>query len=174
MMRKKLIQERKQLSAEFRAMAANKIQQKLFKLTEFKQAKNIAVYLAINSEVETQAIIEFCWQQHKNVFLPLVQKDFSLRFFQYQKEDLLQKNSWGILEPSTDKKNIAINELDLVIVPIVGFDEKNNRLGMGLGCYDRAFAGKKAKPLLIGLAYAFQKIEITPNTWDVKMDKIIF
>ncbi len=172
-MREKLIQERKQLSAEFREQAAADILQQLIKLPEFNSAKNIALYLAVNGEVETKHIIETCWRQAKNVFLPVVQNDMSLLFYQYQKNDILQKNKFGILEPSQDKKNIPSDQLDLVLVPLVGFDENKHRLGMGAGCYDRAFANKKTKPVLIGLAYAFQKIQITPKEWDVKMDALI-
>lgn len=172
-MREKLIQERKQLPAEFREQAAKDILQQLINFPEFNNAKNIALYLAVNGEVETKTIIETCWQQNKNVFLPIVQNDMSLLFYQYQKNDILQKNKFGILEPSQDKKNIPTDQLDLVLVPLVGFDENNNRIGMGAGCYDRTFSNKKAKPVLIGLAYAFQKIQITPKEWDVKMDALI-
>ena len=91
-MREKLIQERKQLSAEFREQAAADILQQLIKLPEFNSAKNIALYLAVNGEVETKHIIETCWRQAKNVFLPVVQNDMSLLFYQYQKNDILQKN----------------------------------------------------------------------------------
>lgn len=172
-MREQLIQQRQQLSAEFRSQAAANILKQLENLADFQKAKNIAVYLATKGEVETKAIIEYGWKNSKNIFLPIVQKDLSLRFYLYEKNDLLNKNKFGILEPSDQKKNSAADELDLVIVPLVGFDEHNNRLGMGSGCYDRTFANKKARPLLIGLAYAFQKIKIAPNPWDVPMDKII-
>lgn len=172
-MREKLIQERKQLSAEFREKAEKDILQQLIKLPEFNSAKNIALYLAVNGEVETKNIIEYCWKSSKNVYLPLIQNDLSLHFYQYQKNDKLIKNKFGILEPQLDKKNISIDELDLVLVPLVGFDDNNHRIGMGAGCYDRTFANKKAKPLLIGLAYAFQKIAILPKKWDVKMNIVL-
>lgn len=172
-MREQLIQQRQQLSAEFRNQAEANILKQLENLADFQKAKNIAAYLAIHGEVETKAVIEYCWKHNKNVFLPLVQKDLSLRFYLYEKNDLLSKNKFGILEPSNQKESRQADELDLVLVPLVGFDEHNHRLGMGAGCYDRTFANKKAKPLLIGLAYAFQKIKISPNPWDVAMDKII-
>jgi len=68
--------------------------------------------------------------------------------------------------------------LDIVFVPLVAFDEKCHRIGMGVGYYDRTFnfklANQKQPPMLIGLAYEFQKVpSISPQSWDVPVDAVV-
>lgn len=176
-MRDSIIKKRLALTAEFRADYAKKIAAQLFNLKQFIHAKNIACYLPIKNEVDTQLIIEHAWQNNKNIFLPVLQKNLALEFYSYNKDDALIENPWHILEPDRQTAHhIHVHELDCVIVPLVGFDEKNNRMGMGAGCYDRTFAFRKnnnGAPYLIGLAYEFQKAEIFPNEWDVPLDTVI-
>ena len=100
-------------------------------------------------------------------------------FLLHEKDDPLIKNRFGILEPLFDaKKILKPEELDLVIAPLVGFDENANRLGLGGGYYDQTFAFKKQqrqnKPYLIGIAYEMQKLaSLAVMDWDVPMDMII-
>ncbi len=100
-----------------------------------------------------------------------------MRFFSARQG--LTINSLGITEPSEQSPSITGRELDVVLMPLVGFDRNGNRIGMGAGFYDRAFefrnTGTSSKrPLLIGLAHHFQEIEsIDADTWDVPLDAII-
>ena len=70
-------------------------------------------------------------------------------------------------------------QLDVVIAPLVAFDESLNRLGMGGGYYDRTFAFRKRarvlrRPVLIGVAYSFQRVDrLQPENWDVPLDVVI-
>jgi len=73
---------------------------------------------------------------------------------------------------------LAPQQLDLVLAPLVVFDENCNRIGMGGGFYDRSFAFRKdsqvTKPVLIGVAHDFQKVQqIVPEDWDVRLDMIV-
>lgn len=100
-----------------------------------------------------------------------------MNFVIYQPERKLHLNKYRILEPEyTDIFPVA--QLDLVILPLVGFDMRGNRLGVGGGYYDRSFAFKlqnmENPPLLYGLAYDFQRQQTIPkDEWDVPLNGVI-
>lgn len=90
-----------------------------------------------------------------------------------------RSNSLGILEPKNGRSRLHAQQFDAVLVPLLAFDRQGNRLGMGGGFYDRAFAfkhqsGYRKRPLLIGLAHHFQETEaLTNQSWDVPLDAVI-
>lgn len=174
--RKKIIAERQKLNVASQDKSSQKIKQRLITLDIFKQSKNIAIYLPIHGEVNTIPIIKTIWAENKHCYLPIVIDKNNLLFALYKKGDSLNANKYKILEPIlSPKKLISVENLNLVVVPLVGFDENRNRLGYGAGYYDRTFAFKIAKhePFLIGIAYELQKTPIIPNPWDVPLDLII-
>lgn len=87
-------------------------------------------------------------------------------------------NRWGIPEPRpTLNHSISPRRLDLVLMPLVGFDEAGHRIGMGKGFYDRTFAFRRSKghrPALVGLGHECQQVAegITPSGWDVALDAL--
>ena len=96
----------------------------------------------------------------------------NLKFFQWSTNDPLIINKFGIPEPISNK----IIYPDVLLVPLVAFDSKFNRLGYGGGFYDRYLKRiKKIKNILtIGLAYSFQEVKSIPiNNYDIKLDFII-
>lgn len=144
----------------------------------FQAAKNVACYLPIRGEVPTQEIIQALWQQKKKCYLPVMQSDKTLRFAYYDANTVLTRNKQQILEPELTEEYIAAEDLDLVLLPLVGVDQHCVRLGYGMGCYDRTFnflLGKqKKKPYLLGLAYNFQCVDdLLPQPWDVMLDSIL-
>ena len=89
-------------------------------------------------------------------------------------------NYFGIPEPDiSPRKRCPPRALDVVLMPLVAFDESGNRLGMGGGFYDQTFSYKSraanvSKPLLIGVAYEFQRVDLLPtNWWDIGLDGIV-
>jgi 5-formyltetrahydrofolate cyclo-ligase len=180
-LREQLHQYRSNLPAPERITAASAIAQKTTNSNLFKASKNIAIYLPIKNEVDTQELIKKIWADGKNCYLPVVRKESNtLDFYLYQEGDELLLNSYKILEPKTDaKKYIAAQDLDLVIVPILGFDKDCYRLGFGGGYYDRTFAFKNgalrgSKPYLVGIAYAEQKLPaLDHEPWDIPVDEIV-
>lgn len=172
---------RQKLSDEEILMAANDAADLLMASPLFSHSHHIAVHYPYNNELSTQPLIDAIWQSGKNCYLPILsieQKDF-LHFGRYEKQDPLQLNKFGIPEPVCDKTECILpTELDLVIVPLLAFDEEGHRLGTGAGYYDRTFAFKKenrnAKPILCGYAYSFQQVEsLTPESWDVDLDGVV-
>ena len=99
-------------------------------------------------------------------------------FAPYEKHTRLKKNCFGILEPVFQKKQLKTAlQMDLVMAPLVGFDEQGNRMGMGGGFYDRTLArlnnSAMKRPLLIGLAHHCQEVEqLQAQSWDIPLDII--
>jgi 5-formyltetrahydrofolate cyclo-ligase len=178
--RQTLRDKRSSLPLQFIQQSSAIISAKIINSQIFQQSKNIAFYLATENEVDVYAVIQKAWQQKKSCYLPIIQQveKNSLVFIQYERQDSLQKNQWGILEPQFDeKKLLSPQNLDLVIVPLAGFNDDNYRLGRGAGFYDNTFAFKlknpQTKPYLLGVAFEFQKTAFTPNSWDVPLQEVL-
>ena len=82
-----------------------------------------------------------------------------------------------LLPDINEAKEIPIQSLDIILIPLVVFDQSCNRIGMGSGFYDKALSAldnSKKKTYLIGLAYEFQKVnQIEPNKWDIPLDYVV-
>lgn len=141
----------------------------------FKAAKHIAIYHAVGGEANPENL-----KSHvKHFYLPVLPDTRDLGLFFAPITDLTQykNNKFSIPEPVCSKNEyISPESLDLVVMPLLGFDLKGNRLGMGGGYYDRCFSFKKSnslKPLLLGFAYDFQEVdEIETEPWDIGFDLI--
>lgn len=140
---------------------------------EFVSADTMAIYLAADGEIDTRLLIERAWLLGKRVYLPILRAGNRLRFAEFRPGARLRRNRLGIAEP-TIKRFRDARILDLVLMPLVGFDARGGRLGMGGGFYDRSFAfltaGGKRQPALVGLAHQFQQVDVLPvEPWDVPM-----
>ena len=168
---------RKSLSSQSATAAASAACQKLAQLQEFSSAEYIAAYLAVNGEIETRPLIEAAWRQNKRIYLPVLQGDGTLLFAAYTPRSVLRPNRYRIPEPETkpDLPALSACEMDVLIIPLVGFDRRCQRIGMGAGYYDRTLAGcGRDKPVRIGLAYEFQQVATVPaRDWDIPMHKIV-
>lgn len=175
-LRSQLQDKRRQLSLPVQERAANIIAHQLFQQPYFHESQHIALYVAFAGEVSTRLILDKATILHKSCYLPVVQ-DSHMHFIKLHPETLLQKNRFGILEPSLDPQYlIEPATLDLVLLPLVAFDSACHRLGMGGGFYDRTFDFKGAalKPRLVGLAYDFQRVDKIPRSnLDVSLDEVI-
>lgn len=154
----------------------------LAKSSLFIQSKKIAFYFPTKGEVDPIPLMQKAFTMRKSCYLPVLHpfKHNRLWFVEYKPGDILRMNSYGILEPDIRYRPIIPSwALDLVITPLVAFDESGNRLGMGKGYYDRTFAFLLQKrysnhPHLVGLAYEFQKVpHLTVNPWDVPLHRVV-
>jgi len=146
-----------------------------------KRHKRFAIYLHGDGELHTDIIIKTLLTMKKQVFLPVLYPyaKNQLWFYPYKADTKLVKNRFNIDEPPISGKSITPCYLDVVLMPLVGFDSKGNRIGMGGGFYDRTFSLtkrylKKRSPLLIGLAHHLQQCtNIKHQPWDVRLDGVI-
>ena len=97
----------------------------------------------------------------------------SMNFYKWKKNDILYVNRLGILEPFKSKISIP----NLILVPLLAFDKKKNRLGYGKGFYDKFLNRYNTvgnKILTVGVAFSFQKYNNLPvNAKDYKLDYVM-
>lgn len=176
-LRQHLRQQRRSLSAQQQLAASENLSQHFAQLPELVESQHIAAYLASDGELDLSPCIELIWGQGKQCYLPRVTSASQMEFRGYQQNSELQNNRYGIAEPSDSASLISPEQLDLVLLPLVGFSRDGGRLGMGGGFYDRAFAFKAhnhSKPTLIGVAHSLQEVEQLPiESWDIPLSAII-
>lgn len=162
---------KRQLSPEEKLRRSEGIMARVERLPEFREAKVVLLYWSMADEVQTHTFVER-WYREKVLLLPCVDGD-DLRLRQYTgPECLVAGEQFGIGEP-TGPEYKELEKVELIIVPGVAFDRRNNRMGRGRGFYDRLLKSTpNAKK--IGVAYDFQMLdEIPVEEHDVKMDKVI-
>lgn len=150
---------------------SEKIVHRLIQEEYYKNAKVIALYSSILSEVETEELFDICIKDKKRVVYPKVINDTTMCFYEVKSLEELNVGKFNIKEPITTKK-VDKNEINLMIIPGLCFDKKKNRIGYGKGYYDNYL--RNATCIKVALAYNIQlreKISISDN--DIKMDYII-
>jgi 5-formyltetrahydrofolate cyclo-ligase len=142
--------------------------------SKFRKKKiKLALYYPSSFEVNVLKLLEFNYISNQNLLLPVVKESNFMNFFRWKKNEVLQVNKFGILEPIKTKKNVP----NIMLVPLLAFDENKYRLGYGKGFYDRYLNKylKRFKNILtVGVAFSFQKYHKLPiNNKDVKLNYII-
>jgi len=174
-LRQKIKSLRDLLSPEDRIQKSNAIAEKLFKLEEYKQAKNILLYYPFRSEVDTRIIINDALKKEKKIALPKVE-DHNISFY-YINSILKDISSgyYGIMEPiSTKCLKVNLNEFDLAIIPAVCIDKNLNRLGYGEGYYDRLISKIDKRIFKIALCFEIQVVDHIPiQKYDKKVNMVI-
>lgn len=179
-LRSQIKQQRQTLSPQQQKTAEDALTALLLQQPIIAKSQHIALYLPHNGEISPLSFAKKAWTKGKKLYLPVINPSNSqptvMLFKEWNTKSTLVKNHFGIDEPETTQ-NISPNQLDLVLMPLVAFDKEGNRLGMGGGFYDKTFAFKKnksqSKPLLLGLAHAFQEVDaLATNSWDVAMDGV--
>ena len=178
-LRKQMKQKIGSQKKEERRRKSRIIQNKLFSQKEFLASKCTMLYVSKGTgEVETGPIIKKAFSLGKKVVLPVTMvrekrmKPVRLRDFEHD----LRKGPYGIYEPkeSKSRKAVRIKDIDLVIVPGLAFDRKNNRLGHGKGYYDCFLRRLPERTPKIGLGFRFQLLKNIPTTGtDFSLTKII-
>lgn len=169
-LRRTLRQRRAALTKQQQLTAAAELCHAISKLTAWSAATRVGLYVASDGEIDTTFLAQRARASDKDVFLPVVGPDKSLTFALWQPRDDLQDNQYNIPEPMPGARRCELAQLDILFLPLVGWDEGGRRLGMGGGFYDRALA-TAARPILVGLAHECQRLEYVPVTErDVSMD----
>ncbi len=134
--------------------------------------KVVGGYYPYNYEVNSIKILEKFEKLNYDISLPKIKKNYQMNFFCWSTKDPLTINKYWIPEPTSDKKIYP----NILLVPLVAFDKRLNRIGYGGGFYDRYIKKfkKNKKIITIGLAYSFQKVKKVPiNKHDIKLDFIV-
>lgn len=144
----------------------------------FRRARHVALYLPNDGEIDPRLLLREAHKRGKRVYLPVLHAWPPTRmvFQRFEPGEKLRPNRFRIAEPVIERKRQRpVWALDLILLPLVGFDEVGGRLGMGGGFYDRSLAyqaRRKAwkKPVLLGLAHECQKVErLAQASWDVPL-----
>ena len=141
------------------------------------------MYLAMPGEVNPQALIAAARRSGCRIYVPRItsRRRGTMEFAPLDPDARLRANSYGIAEPVTGPgSRIKPLCLDTILMPVVGFDRRGNRLGMGAGYYDRALRHRRdaarpwRRPRLVGLAFACQEVAtIATSRWDVPLDIVV-
>lgn len=139
-------------------------------------AQLAAFYMPISDEIDIVPLIRWWQQRGLPVALPrTLTQEKRLEFRRVIRLEIdLQVGAFGILEPKPSCPLVTPDEIDIIVVPGLAFDECCNRLGRGLGYYDRFLKNLPQRTLKVALAFECQimpRIPIKPN--DVPMDTVI-
>lgn len=179
-LRAELRARRKALAADARIAAATAVAENLESLAEFLVDTRVGGYWAIDGELPLHAVVTRLQSRGQRYFLPRITGPRQLAFAEWRAGIALEANRYGIPEPVCSEAELSpAGALELVLVPLLGFDRSGLRIGYGGGYYDASFAALRerseaASPLLVGVAYAAQELErIEPANWDVRLDYVV-
>ncbi|MBA1237395.1 5-formyltetrahydrofolate cyclo-ligase [Pseudomonas kunmingensis] len=175
-LRRKLRQARRQLTPAQQRLAASRLYRQLAQHPVFRRARHIALYLPNDGEIDPGLLLRAAQRRGKATYLPVLNPWPRTRmvFQRIKPGERLRRNRFDIFEPVIrSARQRRVWALDLLLMPLVGFDGKGGRLGMGGGFYDRSLAyramrKKSHKPTLLGLAHECQRVDQLPlESWDV-------
>lgn len=146
------------------------------------KGRRIGLYMPTNSEIDVLPLLRRARAMRANVFLPVVPQRGRKRmwFSELGEHDAWQTNRYGIPEyrhPLASR--VRARRLDLLFMPMLGFDARGYRLGMGGGYYDASLAYLKPflrwrRPRVVGVAFSVQELARVPNDpWDVPLDAVL-
>lgn len=177
-LRRLLRKARRELSPCAQRLAARGLYQQLAQHPLFRRAKHIALYLPTDGEIDPRLLLREAQRRGKTTYLPVLSAwpRTKMVFQRLSPGEKLRPNRYRILEPRINHaRQRKVWALDLVLLPLVGFDEAGGRLGMGGGFYDRSLAYQARrqswrKPTLLGLAHECQKVgSLAQASWDVPL-----
>ncbi len=167
---------RRGLSRAQQQRASLALDKRLRRIKRLQRGSTIALYLPNDGEISPLPSLHRLSRQGHRCYLPCIHGK-TLTFRHFRPGQKLVPNRFGIPEPATRRGNsLPVGQLSLLCLPLVGFDERGNRLGMGGGFYDRTLATlpPQRRPLLVGLAHELQRVTALPvQSWDIPLDAIV-
>ncbi|MEO8316517.1 MAG: 5-formyltetrahydrofolate cyclo-ligase [Pseudomonadota bacterium] len=176
---------RRQLRARRRAVTGaerKRAAQRLCRIVDnarlLRPGRRIGLYVAMPEELDTAPLLLLAQRRGCVIALPRVvsKRHARMRFFVF--DGSMRRGAYGIPAPNGGQY-LHPRELDVVFMPLVGFDAAGNRMGMGMGFYDRCFAHRILfrnwrRPMLVGVAYEVQQVSALPTArHDVPVDVIV-
>ncbi len=179
-LRKEMRTRRNALGPAKQGAASAGLLDQLLSVTSFNSARIMAMYLVNDGEIDPVRVMQWCWENARIPTVPVVQKDGGILVFaEVTPQTRFRENRFGIREPvMTETRIVTARQLDLVLLPLVAFDQTGNRLGMGGGFYDRTFEFLVntgiTGPELIGIAHEIQKVkQINAEPWDIPLSTVV-
>jgi 5-formyltetrahydrofolate cyclo-ligase len=178
-LRAELRARRRALTSEQRARAARQVARNIDRAFHLKPGMRVAIYASFPEELDSAPLLRLARQRGCRIFLPRIDtRTISMKFVEALSGARETVNHLGIVEPH-GTRSVPARWLDLVLLPLVGFDAHGMRLGMGGGYYDRTFSFRNRHtawrgPRLVGVAYSFQQVpSITREAHDVSLDAVV-
>jgi 5-formyltetrahydrofolate cyclo-ligase len=174
-------EQRKALPDPIRHKAAEAVARHLIRARILQPGQRIAAYAAIEGEIDPAPTVRYAQRLRSALYMPHIvdMRACKMEFVEQKRPQWhwRDKNSMAS-RPRSMFRRIDPRKLDVVLVPLVAFDEYGWRLGFGAGFYDRKFSflhrRHASKPLLIGLGYEFQRIaRQNPSQWDVPLHAVV-
>jgi len=172
-MRLVLRARRAALSPSDQDAAAMAVIARLARIAVVREATLVAGYRAVRGEVNIDGAMALMAVDNTVVTVPRVVGEY-LEFLPWVMDGVNFEGSFGIPEPADGEPRPLLNH-DVVLAPLVAFDDRGHRLGQGGGFYDRALAARSGpKPVVIGIAHSFQQVEAVPTeSWDIPLDAVV-
>jgi 5-formyltetrahydrofolate cyclo-ligase len=179
-LRKSLRSARRSLSVQYRQQAAARALRHLLNKGVLLKGRRWGFYLPLGEEFDALPLVNQALNMGKRCYLPVTANRVAqpLKFAELDGKHGLTHNRYGIIEPHS-RRLLNARWLDVLIMPLVGFDKHGQRLGMGGGYYDATLAylntrKRWRRPYLIGLAFECQRVaEIPAERWDVRLDAVL-
>jgi 5-formyltetrahydrofolate cyclo-ligase len=176
-LRAHMAQLRRALPEPERAAASAAIVAHVRASEAWRAARIVLLYAAIPGEVDLGALIAAARAEGRTVALPRVVASAEgprLELHAWPPSAQLVPGTFGIGEPAPDWPVVAREDLDLGLIPGVAFDAAGGRLGRGGGYYDRLLAGRGARPRMVGVGFAFQRVQRVPcEAHDARVDALV-
>ncbi|MCY1403795.1 putative 5-formyltetrahydrofolate cyclo-ligase [compost metagenome] len=181
-LRRLLREARRSLPAHQQKTAARKLYLQMAQHPLFRRARHIALYLPNDGEIDPRPLLLAAQKRGKATYLPVLSRwpQTHMTFQRVGNGERWKRNRFDIHEPLPDRgRQRKAWALDLLLLPLVGFDPQGGRLGMGKGFYDRtlAYLGRRKnwqKPTLLGLAHECQKVDrLDMASWDVPLQATV-
>ncbi|EAQ5876274.1 5-formyltetrahydrofolate cyclo-ligase [Salmonella enterica subsp. enterica serovar Schwarzengrund] len=176
--RRMIRQRRRALTPEQQRRFGQQAAARMLSFPPVVMAHTVAVFLSFDGELDTQPLIEQLWQAGKRVYLPVLHpfSPGNLLFLHYHPQSALVTNRLKIREPRLDVRDVLpLAKLDVLVTPLVAFDEGGQRLGMGGGFYDRTLQNwQQHKILPVGYAHDCQLVEkLLVEEWDIPLPAVV-
>lgn len=174
-LRDELSTRRKALSPDIIDARGLKVQARFLATPYYHKARTVALYAPIRGEVPTRDILTAALADGKIVCYPLSHVHGRILSFRaIRSEGELEPGRLGVREPSSSAELIPVDQIDLFVVPGLGFTQDGKRLGRGGGYYDATLRAASARSRRVGLAFRDQIVDVIPtNADDVDMDLVV-
>ena len=177
-LRKEIRQRRSAIAPAQREQWNASINRNLEAYVRLHRPRRVAAFLAFDGEADILPALAALSQQQVKLALPVVTEapgKSVITMREWHPADALAPNQFGIAEPANSPE-VRVTDIDLVLVPLVGWDRQGNRLGMGASYYDRLFQPfvERERPVRMGVAYEVQRVETIPSEpWDIRLHGIL-